>query len=218
MRRFLFSLFLAAVLCLPAAAEAAGSSSSARTVPAVERNILKVRPSMEHVRGSHTAPIALIEYGDFECPYCKKFHAVLQQTLQDYRGTVNWTYRHFPLTAIHPHALGAAKTSECVTSLFGQNAFWAFTDAVFRDNAKNHLAIAQRIAGRKWNKDRFDACLKTAAVTERINGQVLGARTMTVNATPTTFIVKQATGEWLVIRGAATATQVKDAVQALLRK
>src|SRR3989344_6312937 len=87
----------------------------------------------DHVRGDRNARMLLIEYSDFECPYCKSFHPTAQQIVDEYKGRVAWVYRHFPLDSIHPKARTAAIASECVTELGGKDAFWAFADELFAD-------------------------------------------------------------------------------------
>lgn len=87
--------------------------------------------STDHVRGNRNAKVFLIEYSDFQCPYCKRFHPTAQQVLKNYAEDVAWVYRHYPLDQIHPYARPAAVASECVTEIGGEEAFWKFADAVF---------------------------------------------------------------------------------------
>jgi protein-disulfide isomerase len=86
----------------------------------------------DHMRGSLEDQVFLIEYSDFECPYCKSFHPTAQRILQDY-DQVAWVYRHFPLESIHAKARPAALASECIAELGGNEAFWAFADEAFAD-------------------------------------------------------------------------------------
>jgi len=85
----------------------------------------------DHVRGDRSAPVMLVEYSDFECPFCAQFHPTLEKALDDFDGQVAWTYRHFPLTSIHAEALPAALASECAAELGGEDAFWDFADSLF---------------------------------------------------------------------------------------
>lgn len=85
----------------------------------------------DHVRGNRGAKVLLIEYSDFECPFCSNFHATAQQIIDEYGDDVAWIYRHYPLDQLHPNARPAAIASECVTEIGGDEAFWKFADEAF---------------------------------------------------------------------------------------
>ncbi|OGC47664.1 hypothetical protein A2886_02700 [candidate division WWE3 bacterium RIFCSPHIGHO2_01_FULL_42_13] len=85
----------------------------------------------EHVRGSANANIVLVEYSDFECPFCQQFHPTVKQAMENYGDKFAWVYRQFPLESIHPSARGAAAASECVAQEGGNDAFWDYADALF---------------------------------------------------------------------------------------
>src|SRR5207237_7967826 len=84
----------------------------------------------DHVYGNPNASITLIEYSDFECPYCKSVHLTAKRVVDESRGQVNWVYRHFPLEMHNPGAQKQAEASECAAELGGNEAFWKFADAV----------------------------------------------------------------------------------------
>lgn len=86
----------------------------------------------DYVRGNRNARIAMIEYSDLQCPFCKQFHPTAQRVIDEYKGQVLWVYRHFPLDQLHPIARKAAEGSECVGELAGENGFWKYVDAVFK--------------------------------------------------------------------------------------
>jgi len=86
----------------------------------------------DHIRGNPNALVTIVEYSDFECPFCARFHPTMVQILDEFPD-VNWVYRHFPLTSIHGSALDAAMASECAASLGGNDAFWQFTDKLFEN-------------------------------------------------------------------------------------
>ncbi|MBI2048241.1 MAG: thioredoxin domain-containing protein, partial [Parcubacteria group bacterium] len=68
----------------------------------------------DHMRGNPEAPVTIVEFSDFQCPFCQKFHPTVQQVLAEYPGQVRWVYKHFPLDQIHLQARPAAEASECV--------------------------------------------------------------------------------------------------------
>lgn len=91
-------------------------------------------PSVDHYRGSENPEVLLIEYSDFECPYCARIHTTLSQIVQEH-DNFTWVYRHLPLN-FHPQAFPAAIASECVAENEGNNAFWNFADTIFENQDK----------------------------------------------------------------------------------
>ena len=90
-----------------------------------------VRPTQDdHVRGTlATSSARIIEYGDIDCPFCKKVHPVVASIQQEIPNTA-WIYRHYPLTRLHPFALQKAVATECVAQLGGEEAFWKYLDSL----------------------------------------------------------------------------------------
>ncbi len=92
----------------------------------------------EHIRGDLSkAKVAIVEFSDLQCPYCKQIHPALQQITTVYGSDVVWVYRHFPLESIHPRARPSAHASECVTELAGNDGFWKFVDSIFAHTGKD---------------------------------------------------------------------------------
>jgi protein-disulfide isomerase len=86
----------------------------------------------EHVLGNPDAPVTVIEYGDFECPYCAAAAPVLRRLVEESQGRVRLVFRHFPLAGNHPHALTAALTAALAAEAAGaQGAFWEMHDLLF---------------------------------------------------------------------------------------
>jgi len=83
----------------------------------------------DHIRGNRDGSIALIEYSDYECPFCTRVHPTHKALIESY-DELMWVYRHFPLS-FHPNAMPAAVSSECIAELAGEDAFWTFTDGIF---------------------------------------------------------------------------------------
>lgn len=82
----------------------------------------------DHIIGAKKPKVTLIEYSDFECPFCQRFHPTTKQILAKYPNDVALVYRHFPLESIHQNAKGYAVASECAAQ---QDKFWEFADAIF---------------------------------------------------------------------------------------
>jgi len=82
----------------------------------------------DHLLGNPEAQVKIIEYSDFECPYCKIFHATLNQVVAESNGTVSWVYRHWP---IHQGSMAKLVAAECVAKIKGNDAFWKYTELLF---------------------------------------------------------------------------------------
>lgn len=129
-------------------------------------SIENIRPITEDdfIRGNPNANLAIIEYSDLECPFCKQFHQTLLDVMdnQGRSGEVAWVYRHFPLDSLHRKARVEAHASECVAELGGDTAFWAFIDEVFEKTPSNDgldLALLPEIASRIGvDRELFETC------------------------------------------------------------
>jgi protein-disulfide isomerase len=106
--------------------------SEAAQGPSGESETDNVNPVTEsdHIKGNPTADIVIVEYSDFDCPFCGRFHATLEQIVAN-NDDVAWVYRHFPLAQLHPNAAAVAAAAECVAKLNGNDAFWTFADGYF---------------------------------------------------------------------------------------
>lgn len=87
----------------------------------------------DHTNGSQEARIQVIEYSDFDCPFCGRFHITMNQIMTEYgdAGEVAWTYRHSPIEQLHPNAKNTSVISECIAELEGEEKFWEFTNIIF---------------------------------------------------------------------------------------
>ena len=105
--------------------------ASAMAQPGVElaKNVTAIDFAVDHVRGDTDAKIAVIEYSDYECPFCKSVHPTYQKLMENNDGKIMWVYRHFPLS-FHPEAMPLAVGAECANELGGTDAFWEFSDKV----------------------------------------------------------------------------------------
>ncbi len=144
-----------------------------------------VDPERDHVRGPDRAPVTLVEYGDFECPYCGRAEPVVRELLADY-GDLRYVWRHLPLTDVHPHALLAAEAAEAAAS---QGKFWQMHDRLLDHQdtltAKDMIRYAGELG---LDIERFTADLRQHAGSAKIAADVDSADLSGVSGTPTFFV------------------------------
>jgi protein-disulfide isomerase len=138
------------------------------------------------VRGSEQAPVTLVEFADFECPFCAQLFPTLQAIMKNYSGKVRLVYREFPLIGIHPHAQKAAEAALCANE---QQRFWEMHDAIFENNTLLDVpALKQKALGLGVDAVAFDACLDSSKYAISIASEVHEGAKVGVSSTPTLFI------------------------------
>ncbi len=186
----------------------------AADVPSPEPTSVPAVSDDDHVRGNKNAEITIIEYSDFECPFCGNFHPTMQQVMTNYEGKVRWVLRHFPLS-FHPSALPAANAAECASE---QGKFWEFADALFAnqaslsDNYYKQLATEQKLNVSKWEE-----CYKSSKYDGKIQQQSQQGANAGVSGTPGSFIVDK-DGNAIPIKGALPYSSVSAAIDQLLKR
>jgi len=144
-----------------------------------------VDPRRDHVRGSAKAPVTLVEYGDFECPYCGQAEPVIRELLADY-GDLRYVWRHLPLPDVHPHAELAAEGSEAAAK---QGKFWEMHDQLLsHQGALSDEDLVQYAGELGLDAGRFAADLAQHAGAGRIAEDVDSADLSGVSGTPSFFI------------------------------
>lgn len=158
-------------------------------IPETDPSRISAIDSADHVRGDRNAAISIIEFSDFECPFCQAVHPTLQQIVDDYDGEVKWAYRHLPLEQIHPQATPSAIASECVAQLAGNDAFWQFIDTMFENQSQLGADFYEETAvGLGVSASAFNTCIESDAtlalvgedVTEAIEANIMGTPFMVV--------------------------------------
>jgi protein-disulfide isomerase len=130
-------------------------------------NFRKVQ-SDDHLRGNPNAKVTIVEFSDFECPFCSRIHPNINRVISE-RDNVNWVYRHFPLTSIHSRALGAAIASECISDLAGNDAFWEFTDNAFSDQSQlGESFYESQAVSFGINSSAFNSCINSEEIANRV--------------------------------------------------
>jgi protein-disulfide isomerase len=165
----------------------------------------------DHVRGNPEAAITVVEFSDFQCPYCQQFHPTLQQLIVDYPDDVRWVYKHFPLQSIHPQALPAAEASECVWEQGGDDAFWEFGDALFANQDKLGAGYFESlVTGLGLDLAEFQACISSGRQQQKVVDDYQRGISAGVQGTPGSFI------NGVVVPGAQPYSDLKTIVDSLL--
>lgn len=140
----------------------------------------------DHVQGPADAPVTLVEFGDFECPYCAAAHVIVKKVQQIMDDQLRFVFRHFPLTQIHPHAEPAAEASEAAGA---QGQFWEMHDLLYENqpllDPPHLVAYAEELG---LEVERFVRELETGIYRERVREDFLSGVRSGVNGTPAFFI------------------------------
>ena len=168
----------------------------------------------DHVRGDVNAKIAIIEYSDFDCPFCSSFHETNIQILEEYSGEVLWIYRHFPLEGMHPEAKAKAIASECAASLGGNDAFWAFSDELFSSAAtlSDINSVAEKVG---LDVNAFASCLANEDTADEVAYDLSTAMAVGVQGTPGAYVVNLETESVIPLRGAEPIENIRATIDQL---
>jgi Na+/H+ antiporter NhaA len=157
-----------------------------RTAEDIPDLVDDVDPERDHVRGPEDAPVTLLEYGDFECPYCGRAEQVIRELLVAAGSDVRYVWRHLPLNDVHPWAQLAAEASEAAAA---QGRFWEMHDALLAHQDDLRMTDLMRYAAELGlDTDRFRDDMRHHAHAERILADVTTADESGVSGTPTFFI------------------------------
>ncbi len=138
------------------------------------------------LRGSATAPVIIVEFSDFQCPYCRQVQPTLKNLLAKYEGQVSVAYRDFPLRGIHPQAQLAAEASRCAGE---QGKFWEYHDLLFANLDKlNRAGLVEHARTLKLDEKQFDSCLSSAKYKAQIEEDLQEGMRAGVTGTPGFFI------------------------------
>lgn len=178
----------------------------------------KVSPvtSQDHIKGSPDALVKIVEYSDYECPFCKQFHDTMNAVIKKYEGTkdVAWVYRHFPLEQLHPkNAMKVAVASECAVEQGGNDMFWKFSDLWFEltptnDRTDLTVVLPQIYSEIGLNKIKMDECMISGRYDEHIQADFENAVATGGEGTPWSVVILQ-DGRTMSLNGAQTIQSVE---------
>lgn len=157
-----------------------------------------------HIYGKNTTGVALVEYGDFQCPGCGSYYPTLKQVKEKYKDQITFQFRNYPLYQIHPNAISAARAAESADL---QGKFWEMHDKLYEENYKQLIAREQGSTYSTWldakspepifqsyakelgmDVEKYKTDFKSNAVNDRVQADIREGNKLGVNSTPTFFI------------------------------
>ena len=197
----------ATAVAAPAAGQAAAEAPAAAALPTDEPQYVRYDIPTEGYPslGPDDAEITIVEFSDFQCPFCRRFHEETYKDLLDaYPGQIRFVYRNLPLTSIHPDAMAAAVASLCAND---QNAYWDYHEKLFSSETLGEETYIQYATDLGLDLDKFTACLSSGEHDEFIQKDMDFSLNLGVQSTPTFFI------NGLAIVGAQPITSFQQIIE-----
>jgi len=170
---------------------------------------VEVSTAGEPVLGPEQAPVTIVEFSDFQCPYCRQVQAPLKRLLAEYEGKVKLVFRDFPLRNIHPQAQKAAEAAHCAGE---QQKFWPYHDKLFASTSLQMDDLKKFAQELELNVDQFTSCLESNKHAKGIDMDMRDGQNAGVNATPSFFV------NGYPLSGAASYERFKELVDAALEQ
>jgi protein-disulfide isomerase len=140
----------------------------------------------DHIQGPAEAPLTLVEYGDYECPYCGMAYPIVKEVQRRLGERLRFVFRNFPLTNAHPHAAHAAEAAEVAAA---QGKFWEMHDVLFeRQKALDDVHLARYASELGLDTERFERDMVQRTLESRVREDFMSGVRSGVNGTPTFFI------------------------------
>lgn len=205
-----------------------GIGTGAKTVPpptaatAEQAPAGKIRPvdGSDYIKGNPNAPILIVEYSDYDCPFCKNFHETMTRIMDEYGvgGKVAWVYRQFPLTQLHPNAERISQAALCVGELGGNDAFWKFTDLIFAERNINEPTNMSKLPEYATESGVNEAdllnCLNSGKHQQTVIDSLRDGAQAGIQGTPQSYVIVG--NQMAPIEGAQPYATVKQIIDTLL--
>jgi len=142
---------------------------------------VEVAAETVRVRGPETAPISIIEFSDFQCPFCRQVQPALAELQTRYGDKIRWAFKDLPLNSIHPQAQGAAEAARCAAD---QGKFWEFRAAMFASSSITPALFQTTADGLNLNADEFKTCLASGRHSDGVLADSAEAEGLGITGTP----------------------------------
>lgn len=189
----------------------ATNTLDATKLAAVKKDVL--------VKGNTNARFTLVEYSDFECPYCQKFHGdkTIQDVLAKYPNDVNLVFKNFPLS-FHPHAQKAAEGAVCVGKLAGADKYYQYIDKIYNSKDPSIENVKKVATDLGINASTLDNCMNDPATAAQVTAEMNeGQSLFGVNGTPGTVLLDNTKGTWKAFAGALPLSEFDAGIQAMMK-
>ena len=170
----------------------------------------------DHRKGPADADIIIVEYSDFDCPFCSRFHDSMNELVES-ADDVAWVYRHFPLEQLHPQAEYVALASECVNDIAGEAAFWSFTDGYFaargaQDGTAHNVLVPRLASEAGVTPAELQSCIDSGRTQADVQADIDNAIATGGRGTPWSILIGP-TGKTYPINGALPAAAIQQVIQ-----
>ncbi|MCS6983419.1 MAG: DsbA family protein [Candidatus Absconditabacterales bacterium] len=172
-----------------------------------------------YIRGDKNAEILIIEYSGIGCPFCRRHHqaGTIEQAKNLYPGKVASMYNHFTLPS-QPISQEMAQFAECVGEANGGDAFYAFVDKAYSDEALSRDALVSVVNALGYNQKAIEECVNSGKFSSKIQGHMtVASSTFGVNGTPGNVVINTKTRKWRAVSGAVPVSMFQTAIDALLQ-
>ncbi len=216
---FGFALIAVAIYYTGTGSSLSPTNESVTTI-SKEANTIRPVDETDYIRGNPNAPILIVEYSDYDCPFCKTFHTTMNQIMNEYAvdGKIAWVYRQYPIPELHPNAPRISESALCVGDLGGNDAFWKFTDQVFEERrleeGTNISKIPDYAKEAGVDEAAFKNCLETGKMRDVLAASLKDGAQAKIEGTPNSFVIIG--NQRAPIEGAQPYDVIKQIVENLL--
>jgi protein-disulfide isomerase len=174
----------------------------------------------DYIRGNPNAPIMMVEYSDYDCPFCAQYHRTMNQIMNEYgvTGRVAWVYRQYPLGQLHPNSPRISEAALCVGDIGGNEAFWQFTDLIFQereiDEPTNVTRLPRFAEAVGVEEAAYRACMNEGRMRDRLKSDMASGFNSGARGTPFTMLMVG--NEQVAVSGAQSYETVKAIIDNLL--
>ncbi len=186
---------------------------------AVWKGAPKKTPAGQHLYGNPDARFTLVEFSDFECPFCKSFHQTLKRLVDSSDGLVNWQFTSLPLH--NPTSQQEAEAAECVAEVKGNPGFWVFANEIFmhtRSNGGGLPDMESLLHTTGVDVALHQECLRTGKAKEIINKAMQEAQSLGVDGTPATLVIDHLSGKKQIVSGAQPPQAIAAVIQKMMQE
>lgn len=196
------------------------TSAPPQAQPTISYNQVPSLSDSDHFRGNKDAKLVIIEYSDYECPFCKRFHVVMQQLIKDYDNKIKWVYRHYPLP-FHANAFMESEAAECVAKYGNEENFWKFTDAIYEKTSSNGTSftkeqLIEMTADLGIEQNKIKTCLDKNEMKGIVQKQMDTAQTAGISGTPGSFVININNKKVELVPGAYPVEEMKKIIDKLI--